>query len=72
MLYRHPTPRQRPTFVGIMDIIAEHRSEIISETTQSDINGQPMPENWRSHVQECTENLYSEMQDDETLSHNEV
>ena len=69
---RHPTPRKRPTFVGIMDVIAEHRSEIISETGHSDITGQPMSENWRNHVQDCTENLYSEMQDDETLTHNEV
>lgn len=55
-----------------MDIIAEHRSEIISEASQSDFNGQPMTVDWRDQVQECVENLYSEVQDDETLSHNEV
>ena len=55
-----------------MDIIAEHRSEAISETNQNDFDGQPIAEDWRNHVQECVENLYSEVQDDETLSHNEV
>ena len=57
-----------------MDIVAEHRSEIISEASQSDFSGQPMTIDWRDHVQECIENLYSELevQDDETLSHNEV
>ena len=56
----------------IMDIIAEHRSEVISETDQSDFNGQPIAEDWRNHVQECVENLYIEVQDDETLHHTEV
>jgi len=68
---RHPTPRQRPTFVGIMDVIAKHRSEAISETNQSDFNGQPITEDWRNQVQECVENLYNEMQADDSLSHEE-
>lgn len=55
-----------------MDIIAEHRSEVISETNQSDFSGQPVSEDWRNHVQECVDNLYSEVSDDETLNHYEV
>ena len=66
---RHPTPRQRPTFVGIMDVIAKHRSEAISETNQSNFIGQLITEDWRNHVQECIDNLYNEMQDDDSLSH---
>lgn len=55
-----------------MDTIAKHRNEIISETSQSDFNGQPMSNDWRDHVQESTENLYSEVEDDESLRHYEV
>ena len=55
-----------------MDIIAKHRSEVISETDQSDFYEQPISEDWRNHVQECVENLYSEVQDDKTMTHNEV
>lgn len=55
-----------------MDLIAKHRSEVISETNQRDFYEQPITEDWRNHVEECVENLYSEVQDDETMSRNEV
>lgn len=61
-LFRHPNPKRRPTFVNLMDITAKHRSEIISETSQTDFNGQLVSADWRDHIQVCTENFYTEIE----------
>ena len=46
-----------------MDITAKHRSEIISETSQTDFNGQSVSADWRDHIQVCTENFYTEIEE---------
>jgi len=51
-----------------MDITAKHRSEIISETSQTDFNGQLISTDWRNHIQECTENFYTEIEGSVTSS----
>ena len=63
---RHPNPKRRPTFVNLMDVTAKHRSEIISETSQTDFNGHSISTDWRDHIQACAENFYTEIEESVT------
>ncbi|XP_065899786.1 ephrin type-B receptor 3-like isoform X2 [Dysidea avara] len=62
----HPNPKRRPTFVNLMDVTAKHRSEIISETSQTDFNGHSISTDWRDHIQACAENFYTEIEESVT------